>query len=952
MKIKAFFLAVLSCSLLFAQTNETGSISGIVIDSNGLPLKGVTVKCTQPDGSYPQAAFTNDIGMYRILFLQPGEWELTFTAENKPTKKVTGVFVSATQTEIVDMLLESSNVNQTLTVTAARELIQRATTETNFQLDIEEIKALPVSRTANDLLAFVPGADTRGVFGGSGDQANSYTLDGVSVTSTGFGGSFLLPNVNWIKEFQVKGLGAGAEYGNFQGGLVNIVTKSGSNTFSGDVHAIFESESWNSSNLVPGQTGSETDTFQEFNADVSGALVRDKLYYFFSIEQQRRDINVVNLLAPNSDTEINFYDTQIESQETKLYSKLTWQVGQFDTVNFVLSLDDLETDNRGFSNLTTPNAAFNQTSPALIYNLSWNHIFGNSNFLELKFTGYDAEDDRDPINGDRPAAIEIGGSGFRGFNSTFRVNRELKNNSVRGVYNAFFNVGSSTHTLKIGAESIVGSFLNESTRNGGFTWRPLLEDFQTGEAFTNRVEDLNTWVALLSEWGGDTRLDAETTTTALFIQDEVKLGDRLDISVGLRFNSWDGEITPGFNGGGAFETLSDSAVAPRFGLTYDLSGDNTLVARAHYGRYYQGMFASQYQRTAGANLNRDNVIEFFQWIGTQLPDLNTVITLENRDQFFTPFGTRDNTPTTGRIENYEQAYTDQLVIALEKQFLERWKVGFNYIDRENKNILVLADKNINSNYVRYDNVTVSQVTRDQNDQEVSRTTVTQLPSLFVPVAEGFNQDLVLTSDNNAFREVEQIHLTLDGSGDGWSMQASIVNSDIVGNFYSVSGEEEVQGISVDPFVNPNEAINGTGNLPGYSEWEYKLRFIAELPWNFRVSGFYRMRSGEYHAQVYTVNPANTFTADGVDLDASLIGGLTGQPILLEQRGSQQLDNVSTLDFRLEYLVDLGGGRLSLAADAFNLFNEDEITLLNDNLTGDSFSRQAPRSIQFKATYSW
>lgn len=946
MKIKALFFAVLSCSLLFAQTNETGSITGIVIDSNGFPLKGVTVKCNQPDGSYPQAAFTNDIGMYRILFLQPGEWELTFSADNKPTKKVTGVFVNATQTEIVDMLLESQSLNQTLTVTAARELIQRATTETNFQLGIEEINALPVSRTANNLLAFVPGADTRGVFGGSGDQANNYTLDGVTVTSNGFGGSFLLPNVNWIKEFQVKGLGAGAEYGDFQGSLVNIVTKSGSNTFSGSVFGIYETESWNSSTLQPGFTGSETDTFQEFNADVSGAIIRDKLYYFLSVEQQRRDRNVVNALAPNAGTEISFYDTQIEAQETKLYSKLTWQISQFDTLNFVLSLDDLETNNRGFSVFTTPNSAFDQESPALIYNLSYNHIFGNSNFLELKFTGYDAEDDRNPINGDRPAAVEVGGFGFSGLNSTTRVNRELKNNAIRAVYNAFFSLGSSNHTLKVGAESTVGSFINETFRNGGFTWRPVLTSALAD------IEDVNNWARIFSEWGGNTRLDAETTTTAFFIQDEIKLGSRLDLSVGLRFNSWDGELTPGFNGGGAFETLSDSAVAPRFGVTYDLSGNNTLVARAHYGRYYQGMFASQYDRSAGANIQQDDFIEFFEWIGPGVPDLNTVITQENRDQFFEPFTSLNNTPVTGRIENYEQAYTDQLVVALEKQFGDNWKVGFNYIDRENKNILVLADRNIDSNYTRYDNVTVSQAVTDDNGEVVGRNTITQLPSLFVPVTEGFNQDLVLTSDNSAFREVEQIHLTLDGSGKNWNIQASIVNSDIVGNFFSVSGTEEVNNISIDPFVNPNEGINNAGNLPNYSEWEYKLRFIYSLPWNFRVAGFYRLRSGEYYTNSYSVDPNNIFTVNGTDLDGALVGGLTGQAILVEQRGSQQLDNVSNLDFRLEYLVDMAGGKLSLALDSFNLFNEDEITLLNANLAGASRVRQAPRTIQFKATYSW
>ena len=76
------------------------------------------------------------------------------------------------------------------------------------------------------------------MFGGSTNQANLYQLDGVTVNAPGTGGSFLLPNVDWLEDFKVIALGAGAEYGNFQGGLINMVTKSGNNTLQGAVRVV------------------------------------------------------------------------------------------------------------------------------------------------------------------------------------------------------------------------------------------------------------------------------------------------------------------------------------------------------------------------------------------------------------------------------------------------------------------------------------------------------------------------------------------------------------------------------------------------------------------------------------------------------------------------------------------------------------------------------------------
>ena len=104
-------------------------------------------------------------------------------------------------------------------------------------------------------MKFTPGGSNQQLWGGSTDQANDYQLDGVTVNSPGYGGSYLLPNVDWIEELQVKGLGAGAEYGNFQGGVVNIVTKSGGNETHGGVRFYYEDASLRTPTSTPSRPG-------------------------------------------------------------------------------------------------------------------------------------------------------------------------------------------------------------------------------------------------------------------------------------------------------------------------------------------------------------------------------------------------------------------------------------------------------------------------------------------------------------------------------------------------------------------------------------------------------------------------------------------------------------------------------------------------------------------------
>jgi hypothetical protein len=207
----------------------------------------------------------------------------------------------------------------------------------------------------------------------------------------------------------------------------------------------------------------------------------------------------------------------------------------------------------------------------------------------------------------------------------------------------------------------------------------------------------------------------------------------------------------------------------------------------------------------------------------------------------------------------------------------------------------------------------------------------------------------------------------------------LVYSDLTGNFNSVSGySDSTGGTGAGPFVNPNERINWTGNLPASSDWEAKLRGKIDLPANFRLGAFLRYFSGDYYTPEHEldVNNYDYITSGGdtiffglLQSDATGAGGVDGENIFLEPRGSREYESETTLDLRLEKLFSVSDAEIVLAADVFNVFNADSVILretlsnfeiedpgaeqpLGDRDFGQVVLRQAPRTLRLSASVHW
>jgi hypothetical protein len=199
----------------------------------GQPLENATVTVSSASGVL-RTGGTNERGQALVPGLAAGNYDVTVGVLGYKEATTKGVRIENGQTRTVDVKLEESPIAlQGLTVHSERVQIQHENTEFSTRIEQKAIALLPVTYQAENLVALTPGARPGHVWGGANFQADSYILDGVSTNNPGMGGQAVQPNINWIDKVEVRGLGAGAEYGGFQGGLIDITTKRGTNTFQG-----------------------------------------------------------------------------------------------------------------------------------------------------------------------------------------------------------------------------------------------------------------------------------------------------------------------------------------------------------------------------------------------------------------------------------------------------------------------------------------------------------------------------------------------------------------------------------------------------------------------------------------------------------------------------------------------------------------------------------------------
>jgi hypothetical protein len=260
MRVRVLSLALAVCfgvsASVFAQGNTTGSISGRIADSQGGVLPGVTVTATSPNLQGVRTAVTSDHGDYALAFLPPGEYSLSMELAGF-TRSTRSVSVASTQSVTVNVALELEGVAAHVVVRAPEaELVARSVTAAST-IRQQSVDALPINRGLDATVALAAGVQRAGItsrttglgvlsIAGAPSYESLFLMNGVVLNENLRGQPISLYIEDAIQETTIATSGASAEYGRFTGGMVNAITKSGGNVFSGSLRTTFDNDNWRS----------------------------------------------------------------------------------------------------------------------------------------------------------------------------------------------------------------------------------------------------------------------------------------------------------------------------------------------------------------------------------------------------------------------------------------------------------------------------------------------------------------------------------------------------------------------------------------------------------------------------------------------------------------------------------------------------------------------------------
>ena len=309
MRLRTFaaLFAVLLLAMPAAAQEQTGSIQGVVKDSSGAVLPGATVEARSPSAIGASTAVTDSQGVYRFPALPPGTYEVSATLQGFVAAKVADAIVTLGKQLTIDLTLKLAGVTESVTVTAESPLIDVKQNAAFATIQRETIARIPKGRDFSTILKTAPGAQDESKSGGiqvdgaSGSE-NRFIIDGMDTTNLQNGTSGKTMLLDFVQEVQVKSSGYNAEFGGATGGVVSVLTKSGSNSLHGQAGTYYSSSQFQGARRPFARFNPQTTALTEtalFNpddatryysplGDLGGPIMKDKLWFYGGVPATQR----------------------------------------------------------------------------------------------------------------------------------------------------------------------------------------------------------------------------------------------------------------------------------------------------------------------------------------------------------------------------------------------------------------------------------------------------------------------------------------------------------------------------------------------------------------------------------------------------------------------------------------------------------------------------------------
>ncbi|MGE0444707.1 MAG: carboxypeptidase regulatory-like domain-containing protein [Vicinamibacterales bacterium] len=949
-----FFLAFVTVSLspvTNAQVTTTGSITVVVEDAQGGRLPGVTVSARAADTVTTRSTVTNAEGTAALEALAPSaQYVVTAELAGFQTRTIENVLVRSGQVATVNAQLGVAGVTEAVTVSASAAPVIDVTNATIGQdITLTLTESLPTGRSYQSYLQLVPGvmpddpvqsgnpasksglnySDIRGEMGISAD--NVFFFDGINVTDpvTGTFGANL--NTEIIQEQNVITGGITAEFVGTPGLISNVVTKSGSNAFSGSVNYFFQ----NSSLVAENENAANEEFSTKDNAyTFGGPLVRDRAWFFGSYRYSNRQDDVVTL-----DTR-EFMRT-VDNTQHQGFAKVTWSPSNADLLSFTYLSDPTEISGRRQTDITNARDRSREQGGHR-YGVTYNRVFQNA-LVDLGFNKHNGEvSDFSVI---RESANEIL---FRGTDTRTLADEQLggfgrdlidqrDNLNFRGSLQYTWN----RHEFKGGFDwnkhenfrdtLYQNSALFESVavRHGAVTaadvagsnWNRLAFDHSNPSDFNGFIDTVNASSNRAAYYAAfDTNGDGTISQTELgeslifnstagnpnsqinydrtfqastgaqetssrglsfFVQDQFTVGDRLTFNLGLRTERWEHFATTGEN-----IFTFDWAVAPRLSAVYDVTGRGTQKASVYFGRYYDPIRnnMTNFAGTLTGSVHEEQVYALGNWVTYRTRGGATV-----QDAFFAP---TTKTP-----------YTDDFQLGYEIDLGRGMSFGSIYTKRWTRDILEDYDLHLYADEAGYGG-------------PINHPDSLYLGLDYFGYSENPGSNFVIGTLAGGERNYQGLEFVFRKRfSNNWQFLTSYNWNDAEGNTNSDSNAD-FQGDVL--FLDPR-APNQYGTQPGLVSHLFKGAGSYRFDFGLQLGMTFNWNSGTHASRTFLASsrnlPIRVSTADAFDF-----AGITTRWIAPNTVGVLENPSYGTVDLRVQYDRQIGGATAEAFIDVFNLAN--------------------------------
>ncbi len=914
--VLAVALMVASGTVLAQSNVTTGEILGTVQDVDGGVLPGVTVVARNVDTGFTRNAVTGGEGNYAFQLMPVGNYQLRAELAGFKPEVRQSIRVSLGTSVRVDFTLQLGNLQEEIVVTGAAPLVETTRPDVASTVSSEQIENLPLNgRDFLDFIALTPMSTTdedgRAHIGGMRGIQNSFNIDGANSQSNFFGeerGGTRPPftfSQGAIEEFQVIPSSYNVQFGNASGGIVNAITKSGTNEVRGEAWYYFRDQSFVNKDAF-GRSANNFDQ-KQFGAAVGGPFIKDKLHYFFSYDGQRKSFPVYrqfyNFPAGReaefeAKTGLSLSQEQGGQQSSTddadvMLGKVDWQISPNVLLTFRHNYSKHKAENgtdtrytsTGYSNNGLEENKFNSSV------LNLNAVLSAKAFNEFIFQYSKEERPRTP---NTTAIPEVRISS--GYDALFGQRNYLPNNLIEEhtqfIENFTYFLGE--HAIKAGFNVDLVNYDN---------WFPRYSSTAGPRYYYRSWNDFfndNVYEYTQAFYDNDGHAKFDVNYYAGYLQDEWRMNRNLTVNAGVRYDlqsNPDPTITnPDYPATGDIPDDKNNW-APRVGFAWDPIGDGRTVVRGGFGYFYDTTPALLL-----ANVLLNNGISGVRYV-IRCSSSNPCPTFPNI--LADPGSASASTPSIFAVDpNFENPKTKRWSLGAEQAVGDDYSFGGEFVWSESYNMERLIDANM-------------------------------VPVGFTPFGAHLYDYRVVNDDN--FGSIAQV--TSDASAKYWAVvvkgRKRFSNNWTFNASYTYGkardNNSNERTVSINDYAMGEDPDNIDGNW-GPSNYDVTHRFVGSatvlLPLEFQLSTIVTIASGYPYTptdgRCWNVNGRYCNDPYAIQYRAYYNGIHYG-------RNSFRQPYYRNIDLRLAKIFKIHAVEIEVIGEAFNLLAADNLRTSNTEM---------------------